>query len=666
MLTMNINHPDIEEFIEAKQDLTKVTGANISVMVTDEFMKAVENNEDYILRFPIDTSIEVVKTDKRPFEYNKLYPFQNTEQCGCYYKKVKAKELWDKLMHCAWNTAEPGIVFKDTIDNNSPDGVYPEFKMVGLNPCAEQALGAEDACRLIHVNLTSFVENPFTKNALFNKELFRQIMYKAVQLGDDLVDLEIEAIERIIEKAKKDNEQDEILLWEKFLKTAKEGRRIGLGFTGLADTLAMMNLQYDSEEALKFVDDIMFTKYYSEINATIDLAESRGAFPNCDRTKEFLGPNLESGNDWYKQLDSYNLYPLYNRMMKVGRRNLTTSTVAPTGTVSIMAQCSSGIEPVFMPFYERKVKCMSPEDRVDYTDKMGINYSIFIVVHPKLKEWAYYKQSLGYLEGDIENFNLESWKVVYVKSPYYKSTAQEINWKQRIKLQGIIQKYVTNAISSTVNLPKETKEDEISTIYLEAWKHKLKGVTIYRDSCREGVLNSINNSSNVEIVNTNAPKRPKQLEAIFYTIKVKKEQFVVLVGLLNNKPYEIFTFRPDTELNFPTHKGIITKQKKMKYSFDSKYINIEDISSTFNNIEEKAATLYTSMLLRHGVDINYITKTAKKVNDNINSFSTAMCRILSKYAKEEIIKETCPDCGSKLIKTDGCIKCLNCGYSKCS
>lgn len=332
-----------------------------------------------------------------------------------------------------------------------------------------------------------------------------------------------------------------------------------------------------------------------------------------------------------------------------------------------MAQCSSGIEPVFMPFYERKRKCMSPEDRVDYTDIKGEKYTLFKVFHPNFLNW-YIKLTKSEdcpnkAIDALQAANSESLNEVFKESPYYGSTAPEIDWHQRVKLQGIVQKYITHSISSTVNLPKETTEEEIANIYIEAWKAGNKGQTIYRDGCREGVLNKVEKPTVID--NRQAPKRPKELEADYYQVKVKGEQFIVLIGLLENKPYEIFAFRPLEPVNISSHKGKIIKIGKMHYSFDSDYIQLSDLQLANTNVEEKAATLYASMLLRHGVNIEYIIKTAKKVNDNITSFSSAMCRILAKYISSTDIKEKCPECGEPLIHSGGCISCPNCKWSKC-
>lgn len=905
MLSMSINHPDIEEFITKKQDLTKVTGANISVKVTDEFMQAVEKDEDYILRFPVDESVpQGLMIEEMP--YNELWFFSDDDHPNSFFKKVRARELWNTLMHCAWNTAEPGIMFEGAMHNYSPDGVYPNFKMVGTNPCfhpdtlietvegrkriaditeptyvysmsrdghicivpstaafktrdnaktlkitlrngssimvtpehkmfvqgvgfveaqnlkigdriahilrsrrgrryvgvklttegnrdyvmehrlvyegvygqqidkdihhldantfnnvinnlqsishseharltsleqnpqthqvrgedgrfipsegipvwrnteslppnlatkcsnqwdncivnieegeqvdvydiqvpethcliannmvahncGEIPMGPFDSCRLIHINLSSYIVNPFTDNAHIDEELLYMHSYEAMRLADDLVDLEIEAVDKIINTVKDDSDDTEFKLWSKIKETAIRGRRAGLGFTGLADAIAMLGLKYDSDEGISQVEQLMKVMFKGQLDSNIDMAIERGAFPIWDVRKEFHAGWEDGGsgqNDWFTVLcKDYNREA--RRMFQYGRRNISWSTVAPTGTVSIMAGTSSGIEPVFMPFYQRKRKCMSESDRVDYVDKVGEKYTLFTVVHPNLKKWAI--ETLNYSESEVNEWSLGVWKEVWKESPYYGSTAPEIDWRQRVKLQGVVQRYITHSISSTVNLAKETTEEEIADIYIEAWKQGLKGITIYRDGCREGVLTQVEKPKTIE--GRQAPKRPKELEADYYQVKVKKEQFIVLVGLLESKPYEVFAFRPLNPVNIPSHKGTITKVSKMHYSFDSEHINISNLELANTNIEENAATLYSSMLLRHGVDINYIIKTARKVNDNISSFSSAMCRILAKYIPNGEVKgETCPDCGGTLVREGGCIHCKDCGYSKC-
>lgn len=668
MLSININHPDIEEFITKKQDLTKVTGANISVKVTDEFMKAVVDDKDYLLRWPVYTNYS--PSQLKEMEYDKLLCIGESLSVDkrVYLKKIKARKLWNTLMHCAYNTAEPGIIFESTMHNYAPDGVYEEFKMIGTNPCGEIPMGPFDSCRLIHINLTSYIVDPFTDMAHINEELLYKHSYEAMRLADDLVDLELEAIDKIINVVKDEKDFVEFNLWNRIKETTRRGRRAGLGFTGLADAIAMLGLKYDSDEGLQEVERLMKIMFNGQFDSQIDMAIERGPFPAWNTSKEF---NVEESlifgkNEWYKFINE-NFTSTTAKMRCYGRRNISWSTVAPTGTVSIMAQCSSGIEPVFLPFYERKRKCMSPSDRADYTDVKGEKYTLFTVVHPNLAKWLCFSTFGGNFNSNeyLERLqDIEYLKIAFKDSPYYGSTASEINWRQRIKLQGIIQKYITHSISSTINLPKEITEEEIADIYIEAWKTGNKGQTIYRDGCREGVLNKIEKPAIID--NRQAPKRPKELEADYHQVRVKGEQFIVLVGLLEGKPYEVFAFRPLRPIDIPPHKGKIIKKGKMHYSFDSKFIQLSDLQLANTNIEEKAATLYSSMLLRHGVSIEFITKTAKKVNDNITSFSSAMCRILAKYIKSSEIKgEVCPECGGNLVRDGGCTHCMNCGYSRC-
>ena len=663
MLSMSINHPDIEEFITKKQDLTKVTGANISVKVTDEFMQAVVEDKDYILRFPIQQDLSYFSEEYLASNYGDLIYLEDHKRDNeiFWIKKVRARELWNTLMHCAWNTAEPGIMFEGAMHNYSPDGVYPDFKMVGTNPCGEIPMGPFDSCRLIHINLASYIVNPFTDKAHIDEELLYMHSYEAMRLADDLVDLEIEAVDRIIDKVKNDTNDTEFKLWSRIKETAIQGRRAGLGFTGLADAIAMLGLKYDSDEGISQVEQLMKVMFKGQLDSNIDMAIERGAFPAHYNSNEYDLGGDEYFNSWYEWLCA-NYTEQAIKMHIHGRRNISWSTVAPTGTVSIMAGTSSGIEPIFMPFYQRKRKCMSESDRVDYVDKVGEKYTLFTVVHPNLKRWVI--ETMNYSESEVNEWSLGVWKEVWKESPYYGSTASEIDWRQRVKLQGAVQKYITHSISSTVNLAKETTEEEIADIYIEAWKQGLKGITIYRDGCREGILTKVEKPKTIE--GRQAPKRPKELEADTYLIKAKGEQFIILVGMLEDKPYEVFAFRPRNPISFKPHKGVITKVSKMHYSFTSDVFHIDNLELANENVEENAATLYSSMLLRHGVDIKYIVKTAKKVNDNITSFSSAMCRVLSKYIpNEEVVGEKCPQCGGKIIREAGCKHCESCDYSAC-
>lgn len=650
MLSISVDHPDVEEFVKIKQDLSKVTGANISVKISDKFMEAVENNCDFILRYPVD-SYGFVDENLENLPYNTLIELK--KGTTKYIKKVKAKDLWNTIIKCAWNTAEPGILFIDRIHEYSPDGVYKHYRAVSTNPCGEIPLESNDSCRLIHMNLTSFVLNPFSKNARFDFDHFYKVSYETMRLADDLVDLEIKAVDKIINKAKKDNDKAEMQLWEKIQENAKNGRRTGIGFTGLADMIAMMGYKYDSEESLDLIDRVMSMMMEGELDSTIDMAITRGAFNDIDIDKE------KDANDWYDFIEKKYSF-IYNRMIKYGRRNISFSTVAPTGTVSMMTGTSSGIEPLFLPFYQRRRKCMTDKDRVDFVDKLGVKFSNFIVVHPTMKKWAQQYKNIS--KDVIENYTMEDWISLYEESPWYGSTANDIDWENRVKLQGIIQKYITHSISSTINLPTEVTPEEISNIYMESWKNNLKGITVYRDKCREGILNKIEEPK--KEVN-NAKKRPKTLPADYFETKSQGIQYAVVVGLLDNRPYEIFISN-NINSHIKPHKGTIIKVKKGQYKYESEFITIDNLQLSTNNIEEKACTLYSSMLLRHGAPIDFIIKTAKKVNENIGSFSSAMCRVLSKYVpKKELNGEVCPKCGGRLIREAGCVKCMDCDYSVC-
>lgn len=653
MLSLHMRHPDSLSFIEMKQDLTKVTGANISVKVPDDFMRAVEQDSDYLLRWPVHK--EFIQEYPTTFEYGVLTPVNHGDGTITYVKRVKARELWNKLIHCAWNTAEPGILFIDRMHNYSPDGVYPDAKAVSTNPCGEIPLGPYDSCRLIHLNLTSFIDDAFTSKASWNSELLYQIAYETTILADDLVILEMEAVDAIIDKALRDGDTEEEDLWLKIRDTAVKYRRVGIGFTGLADAIAKLLLSYGSEDSLTIINDMMSVIFLAELNATIDMALTRGRFPKYDKGLE------ADGNAWYQFVQNH--FPdEYDRMMKWGRRNLSFSTVAPTGTVSIMAGVSSGIEPVFMPYYMRRRKVSNPNDRIDFVDQTGEKFTEFPVIHTTFMEWIKHTTSMTYEE--IRALSQTSLQKLFEESPWYGSTASEIDWDKRVFIQSTVQKYVTHAISSTVNMPEETTEEEVNAIYYNAWRAGLKGITVYRNNCRQGILNA--QKKTTEGTGRQALKRPKTLEADYYQVKSKGKQYIVLVGLLNNRPYEIFTFEPLKPVNIEPHKGVITKERKGHYSFNSQFINISDLQLSTSNIEEKACTLYASMLLRHGAKISFIIKTSKKVNENITSFSSAMCRVLAKYVeKGEVTGEVCPECGGKLIREGGCDKCLDCSYSKC-
>ena len=674
MISIHIDHPDSEEFIEKKQDLTKVTGANVSVQIGDDFMNAVVNDNDYIQRWPIESN-GIKRLDNE--EYGVLYETEDENGNLCYYKKIKAKELWDKLVHCAWNTAEPGILFKDKHFNYSPDGVYPQFRGTSTNPCGEIFMH-EDSCRLIHVNLSSFIENPFTDKARIDDDKLYEVFYETIRLGDDLVDLEADAIRTILKKIENDGDADnnEYKLYERLLKNTLKGRRCGVGFFGLSDAVAKLGYKFDSEEGLRAIEHMMRVMFVAELDSETDMAISRGAFPDFDKDKESVG------NDWYDMVKS-NFKTQYSKMLSNGRRNVSFGTAAPTGTVAMLAHCSSGIEPVFMPYYTRRVKCVNKNDRVDFIDRDGEKFTEYVTVHPALKEWAQSKY------GDTSDWNEKKWESSYRESPWFESTANDIDWIKRVEIQSIVQKYITHSISSTLNLPNNVTEEKVSEIYLESWNMGLKGVTVYRDGCRSGVMVSTKKDEGKDKIclDNSAKRRPKTLDAKIVRFSNKGDKWVGIVGMLDGRPYELFTGMLD-RLNIPSwvdvgtiiknyeeveDKETETIKKVSRYDFcykdaDGFCVCIEGISRIFNPEYWNYGKLISG-LLRHNMPISYIAKviSSLKLDDSsINTWKNGVVRALRKFEGEVSIDEKCPECGGRLVRENGCIHCIDCGYSKCS
>ncbi len=643
MLTIDVAHPDVEDFITIKQDLTKVTGANVSIRLSDEFMEAVAHDEDYTHRWPIDS-------DEPEYE-----------------KTIRARDLWDTIIQCAHNTAEPGLIFWDRQHDYSTSSVYPGYENDSTNPCSEIAMQGGDSCRLIALNLYNFVENPFTKEARFNHEEFYKVSYEAQRLMDDLVDLELEAVERILDKIDSDPEPDHIKrvereTWELLYKNGKEGRRTGLGFTAMGDAIAALGLKFDSEDAIAVMDDLMRTKCRAEFDSSIDMALERGKFKGFD-------PEIEHKSEFIQMMQEE--FPdVYARMMEIGRRNISISTVAPTGTLSMLAQTSSGIEPVYMLSYKRrrKVNPSDPSARVDFTDDMGDSWQEFTIYHPKLKEWM---RITG--EDSID------------ASPYNGSTAPEIDWKKRIEIQATVQKYVTHSISSTINLPKDVPVDRVGEIYLNAWKEGLKGITVYRDGSRTGVL--VSESDEKEEKKTkkkqnNAVKRPAKLEASVVRFKNDNVTWMAVVGILNGSPYEIFTGRAEDVFALPSYiqQGWVLKNRdeygKSRYDFqfldkDGYRVTIEGLSRSFNKEYWNYAKLISGVL-RHGMPLPYVVDLVGGLNlfdETINTWKNGVVRALKKFIPDgtEAVDRVCPECHDPegLIYEEGCLKCKSCAYSKC-
>lgn len=679
MLSISINHPDVMDFIKIKRDLTQVTGANISIKLNNEFMEAVENDEDYILRFPCDLDLD--KSGKTfTSDYGILQPYANG-----FIKVIKAKEYWNEIIKSAHNVAEPGLMFEDNHINYSPDGVYDQYKGVTTNPCGEIFMQEYDACRLIAVNLISFVDNPFTKEAKFNFKKFYEINYEAMRLSDDLVDLELEHIDRIINKLDNDDEDIEVkrrekLLWLKIKDTAKSSRRTGLGITALGDCLAALGLKYDSDEALEMIDKIFSKKLESELGCTTDLAILRGSFVGWDNKVEFgqdvKDAELKSKNTLCVNMSNINRFYLFllnnfpketKRMYQYGRRNVSFNTCAPTGTVSLLANnCTGGIEPLFQPFYFRRKK-INPSDkdsRIDFTDQNGDKWQEFPVLHPYFKEWLkIYCDDNSFEQLIPEVMSKDDLQIIFEESPWYGSTANDINWLKRVEIQGIIQKYITHSISSTINLPKDVTEEEVSNIYMESWKKGLKGVTVYRDGSRSGVLITESNKNNQSFEYKDALKRPKSLKCDIHSVVSKGFKWNVIVGLLDEKPYEVFAVKHFTD----EHKLELVKMKQGRYDLlKNGETYSESITSEMNSREE-IITRLISTGLRHGTDVKFLVEQLNKAEGDITSFGKAISRILKKYIPEGAISTVkCEDCGSSdVIFKEGCSSCSECGSSKC-
>jgi ribonucleoside-diphosphate reductase alpha chain len=638
MITMDVAHPDIEQFVSIKQDLSKITGANISVRISDEFMDAVVNGTDYELRFPIDSTNPIIR------------------------KKINARKLWDTIITCAYNTAEPGIIFWDKQHSYSTSSVYPGFKNVSTNPCSEIAMQGGDSCRLIAINLFSFINEPFTENATFDYTKFYQITYEAQRLMDNLVDLELEHIERILSKIKNDPEPDYIKsaeenTWKLFYDSGKKGRRTGLGFTALADTIAALNLKFDSDAALVIINKIMKTKCEAEFDSSIDMAIERGKF-------EAFNMDIENTSEFVKMLQTE--FPnVYTRMMLHGRRNISISTVAPTGSISILSQTSSGIEPVFQTHYKRRKK-VNPSDKnshIDYIDDSGDSWQEFDVYHPKLKQWMEVTNAT-----DIAN------------NPYKGSTATEIDWLKRIEIQALIQKYVTHSISSTINLASTIDKEAVKNIYFEAWRKGLKGITVYRDGSRSGVLISAEKEE-LPAQKVSIEKRPKKIEATVVRFINIDEQWIAVVGIVNNKPYEIFTGKSnDLQIPESIEKGWIIKTKndndEKEYNFhfidnNGNTAVIKSLSGTFNKEYWNYAKLISGVL-RYGMPLHKVIDLVHNLNlydASINTWKYGVERALKKFIPYGTTPtdKACPNCKdpSGLIYEEGCLKCKSCTYSKC-
>ena len=657
MLSVSIKHPDAEAFIDAKMTEGKVTGANVSVKIDDDFMRAVTTATPYRQQYPI--------VGENPL----------------YTKEVDATKLWGKIIHNAWKSAEPGVLFWDTIKRESIPDCYADlgFETVSTNPCGEIPLCPYDSCRLIAINLFSYVVNPFTPEAYFDYELFKQHAAKTQRMMDDIIDLELEKIEAIMAKIESDPESDEVKgaekrLWEKIYRKSSMGRRTGVGITAEGDMLAAMGLRYGSEEATALAEEIHKTLAIAVYSSSVNLAKERGAFEIYDTKREAANPFINRLKEACPAM--------YEEMEKYGRRNIACLTIAPTGTVSIMTQTTSGIEPVFMPVYKRRRK-VNPNDtnvHVDFTDENGDSFEEYIVYHHKFVEWM---KSCGidttkrYSQAEIDN--------IVARSPYSKATSNDIDWVAKVEMQGRIQKWVDHSISVTINLPNNVDEQLVNELYVTAWKCGCKGCTVYRDGSRAGVLVSTDSKKDKKESEETKPfiteVRPTTLKADVVRFQNNKEKWVAFIGLLNGEPYEIFTGQQDDEDGIPLPKnvthGIIIKHtnedgsKRYDFQFENKIgykTTIEGLSERFNPEFWNYAKLISGVL-RYKMPIEQVIKLISSLqlaSDNINTWKNGVERALKRYIKDGTsTAEKCPNCKQQLIFEEGCLHCPGCGYSKC-
>ena len=655
MLSVSIKHPDSEAFIDAKMEQGKVTGANVSVKIDDEFMKAALAGEQYKQQYPIDSANPKVE------------------------KMISAQQLWQKIIHNAWKSAEPGVLFWDTVLRESVADCYADlgYRTVSTNPCGEIPLCPYDSCRLIAMNLYSYVENPFTPLARFNFDLFKEHTIKAMRLMDDLVDLEMEKIDAILAKITSDPEtadvkRTEVELWEKIREKSLGGRRTGLGITAEGDMLAALGYTYGSDKAISFSVEVQKTLAVNAYRSSVIMAAERGAFPIYDAKREEHNPMI----DRIREADPQ----LYKEMVKTGRRNISMLTIAPTGTTSLMTQTTSGIEPVFLPFYVRRRK-VNPNDKnvkVTIKDEVGDSFEEFYVFHHKFLTWC---EVQGYDIEKVKAMGVDEINDLVSKSPYHKATSADIDWVAKVKMQGSIQKWVDHSISVTVNLPNNVSEQLVAEVYKTAWEVGCKGVTVYRDGSRTGVLVAAKDEKKPTL---GPKKRPKSLEADVIRFLNGREHWIALVGKTNDVPYEIFTGLVDEDSrSIPkgVEKGFIVKEKDIntgKSRYDFHFIDkygytniIGGISHMFNKEYWNYAKLISGVL-RHGmpiVDVINLINGLQLDSDAINTWKNGVERSLKRYIPDGTKDDTgkkCPKCQSDdLIYQEGCLVCKNCGYSKC-
>lgn len=662
MLSISVKHPDSEAFIDAKMQEGKITGANVSVKLDDEFMQCAIDGKEYTQKFPIDSDAPIVT------------------------KKADAKKLWEKIVHNAWKSAEPGVLFWDTILRESIPDCYADlgFRTVSTNPCGEIPLCPYDSCRLLSVNLYSYVVNPFTPEAYFDFDLFKKHVALAQRIMDDIVDMEMEKIDKIIEKVKSDPQADvvketELHLWQKIKRKSAMGRRTGVGITAEGDMLAAMNLRYGTQEATDFSVEVHKTLALAAYRSSVVMAKERGAFEVYDSEREKNNPFINRIREAEPEL--------YADMLKYGRRNIACLTIAPTGTTSLMTQTTSGIEPVFMPVYKRRRK-VNPTDtdvHVDFVDESGDSFEEFIVFHHKFLTWM---KINGY---DTEKrYTQEELDQLVEKSPYYKATANDVDWLMKVRMQGAIQKWVDHSISVTINLPNSVDEQLVNRLYVEAWRSGCKGCTVYRDGSRSGVMIAVEKKDKKKAEEkhiceppTVTEVRPKELECDVVRFQNNKEKWVAFVGLLDGYPYEIFTGLQDDEegISLPksVNKGKIIKKidengkKRYDFQFENKRgykTTVEGLSEKFNPEYWNYAKLISGVL-RYRMPIANVIKLVGQLqmdSQSINTWKIGVERALKKYIVDgtEAKGQKCPVCGQEtLVYQEGCLICKNCGSSRC-
>jgi ribonucleoside-diphosphate reductase alpha chain len=677
MLSVDVRHPDTDKFIDMKLEQGKVTGANVSIKITDEFMNSLEKDDSFYQCFPIDflndKSSDIFLHNH---DLNKLIKIGGACPDSGYLKRIEAKKLWDKIIYNAWKSAEPGILFWDKFKSESPSDCYQGFEIQGVNPCSELCLPEYGSCILMALNLYSFVDNPFSSQATFNWDKFREYSRIAQKLMDDLVDLEIEKVDKIIQKIESDKESDDIKrvelnLWKKIKEKSVETRRTGLGITAEGDMIAAMNLRFGTDEATKFAVEVHRVLAVESYKSSIDMASERGAFSIFDKNKEIGHPFLSR---IYSELESDELeYGFQAKWLLYGRRNIANLTIAPTGSLSICTQTTSGIEPLFAPFYKRRTKT-EDKTKTTFIDEQGDMWQEYFVIHPKFKEW--YEVNWKNLDNcseyyvPLEGYNEEGLQKFFEQSPYYKATANDIDWKASVRMQGEIQKWVDHSISKTVNLPETATIEEVDQLYREAYRAGCKGVTVYREGSREGVLISSKDKKKEEgFEYKNAFKRLQTLECDIYHKTAMKQNWMVMVGKVEGRPYEIFVIKDVDNHIFPSkiEKGKITKVKSRMYRLEGylsqKLYTIDNIVDLMSEDEKMDTRKYSSML-RHGMAPRFIIDQIEEYA-TIVSFDKVVQRVLKNYVGEEKTKgDLCPECGSTLIMTEGCKKCL-CGYAKC-